>query len=649
MNLNKLSKDRKNKLVEFILDRKRAAEEERDKNNERWDLNERIFATEYQAVSEMEEDAKEKGENISRHKMPNTYRKIKTLNAFYFNRWNQSKPRFAHRGTGPEDEYGAHYISVVLNQDFDRCSGAMHLYDILQNTHILGHSFGQVLWHSRRTPVWRTQTKQNMFSRALGREAKPKLVRGVDVDQGVRLYSRTARRILTDPTVPIVHFHEGEFVINQTEKNRMFLKQLEREGVYYDIDRVPEDTTPITQGETTDKDTELSRHYRKLPVQSTGETLHDMVKLNEMWVWLLPEEWGLKRFNKMLDGPELWVLTLANDRRLIRADASLYSTFPFFALHANPDLEALTMPSTVDIARPWQNDVDWTMQMHKLDVRQRLIGRWAANPDMWDVETFKDNSVGALWLLREDYWNNPDAVKQGLMQYKHADAFADYANEINNLDRALDDATMASLTVSGEPLPTKRSASEVIQVTQSGAIPLEAQEQLFVEHGLRRMVGLMREMRQAFTTEDALVSLIGVETPPHILKKAVNSILRVPRDAITSTKCDFIGMPVRRPPDPAQSSAYLMEAGRVIAELSAANPEVAREWNPNKFIEKSLRLSETTRNVEELKRTEDEKQQFDQKMQAQAEAAQQAEAAAAQQAMEEQAAANPPIPFAGGQ
>lgn len=325
--------------------------------------------------------------------------------------------------------------------------------------------------------------------------------------QGNKIYNVRPYDFLPDPRVPLGEFQKGEFCGRYTEIGWNSIAKASANGTYFNVDVLR--TVRYAGSRSLERDTGSGQVVRPfLP----GEQLYmehmdmDFVELLEMYVELIPRDWGLDETSF----PEKWVFVVANDSVLVHAQplGLLHNKFPFGVIEYEPDGYAMFKRGMMDIAAPMQSVLNWLINTHFYNTRKALNDMFIVDPSRVVMKDVTDPNPGKIIRLKEEMYGTD--VREAITQLPVANYTQGHINDtqlvFGMLQRALgvNDSIMGMLNQGG-----RKTATEVRTSSTFGINRLKTNAEFFSCTGWADMAQIILQQTQQFMEVPKKVRIAG--------------------------------------------------------------------------------------------------------------------------------------------
>jgi hypothetical protein len=217
---------------------------------------------------------------------------------------------------------------------------------------------------------------------------------------------------LPDPARPYAEFQRGEFVFHRLRRSLTELAQKEAEGLYVGVTRIQsgrlrEDGTSVGSSSDLPRLADMSSIDEDDPLDVEAKPY---VTIHEGYCWLDGEQ--LVKLGLVPEGmaprtPRLWVFTVANKDRVLRAEpANLPGRrFPFEVFEPNYDVHSPANVGVIESIRGLQYHLSWLFNARMTAVRRTLNNELVIDPAMIEIADLKDPAPGRLLRAIAASWN----------------------------------------------------------------------------------------------------------------------------------------------------------------------------------------------------------------------------------------------------
>jgi hypothetical protein len=530
-------------LRDFCRRRVDAAERRWSERYDRWREAERLYrAFRVEDADDQQRARTPVSQGVTKIVVPYGYATIQSILAFFMSVFTQRKPVIPVEGVGPSDVRAAYLMEMLLDRQWNRMepSGTLILYQWLLDALRYGVGIIKNTWAVREWPEL-TRVVQPILGpdgRAIGYDDAMEM-RPVVAYEGNEAMNVSPFDFLPDPHVPLGDFQKGEFVAHHLRVSWTKLRQRQAEGLYAGIEHIPRDTgggrwtSMFGAGVVgTAAESDLARIVEMSPTDdvTTDDYGEPYVHLHELWAYIDPERYGLdggtppslQAEGSVLGGattadtpryatgtPELWVFTLANGRRVIRAEpANLPGhRFPFEAVEINYDVHAPANFGMIETTRGLQYILSWLFNARWLAVQKTLNNETIYDPSMVEELDVLDADVGRLIRLKESAWGS-GKLTEAMMHLDVQDVTQGHLNDARVVMELMEQVTAANRLIMGLANTGRRAATEVQGQMNLASGRMKMMIELVSHQGMQPWAGQMAKNTQAFAGE------LGVRLKP---------------------------------------------------------------------------------------------------------------------------------------
>ncbi len=227
---------------------------------------------------------------------------------------------------------------------------------------------------------------------------KVETVEKITTYEGNKVYNVNPFDWLPDPRVPMQQFQKGEFCALRRSLGWNQIKYKEAQGFYMNVDQIK--TSSGTKTERHNSSNTGTRPQDQNYFDEDGLKHPSMVHLYEVYVELIPSEWGLAK----RDFPEKWVFTITQDKTLIIGAVPLgayHCRFPFDIIELEPDAYSLYSRGFPQILKPIEDTMNWLINTHFFNVRAALQNLFIVDPTRVNIRDLEDPLPGGLVRVRD--------------------------------------------------------------------------------------------------------------------------------------------------------------------------------------------------------------------------------------------------------
>lgn len=330
--------------------------------------------------------------------------------------------------------------------------------------------------------------------------------------EGNRLFNISPYTFYPDPRVELTNIHRGEFCGVEQEMTREELKQLEAQGDVAGVEHIQDFTTASYKQNFRNQKRHIHIQEPRGNKSNSRHRRNDMVSVHRQYVRIVPKEFKIDGKPLGDEGyPVTWLVWLANDHRVIRAEAAnhLHEDFPIQVGQYDCDVHNYIGPGLSGIVDKLQSAISWFINSHIISVRRNLDHHFLYDPDFLDANQLQRR--GPMIPLRKTVGRK--RIQDMIMQLQMGDitaghmADASQLMEITNLVTGINEAAMGA--VHGG----RRSATEHRASNQGASARLRTTGATMFDQALGPLAqNLLMTSRQGISRE-AFDRSIGLPDP----------------------------------------------------------------------------------------------------------------------------------------
>lgn len=323
--------------------------------------------------------------------------------------------------------------------------------------------------------------------------------------KGNKVYNVRPYDFLPDPRCTVLNFQDGEFCGRIAPCGWNEILKRGSTGLYINIDSLRSQRYNRSD----------SREWPSSAVSKPfgpGDTMYletmdmDNVELLEMYVELVPRDWGLDDSSF----PEKWLFVLANDSVIIHAQPMglFHNRFPFEILELEPDGYAMFKRSMLDIVRPMNDIMTWLVNTHFYNTRKALNDMFVVDPSRVVMKDVLSPQPGKIIRLREEMYGQD--VRTAITQFPTSNVTQAHMGDsqvvANMIQRVsgVNDSIMGMLGGGG-----RKTATEVRTSSSFGINRLKTMSEYFSATGFSGLSQLMLQQTQQLMDVQMKVRIAG--------------------------------------------------------------------------------------------------------------------------------------------
>jgi hypothetical protein len=401
--------------------------------------------------------AKQKGEP-AKMVVPLTYAQCNTLVTFLFISLTSKDSVFELSATGDEDFPIREVAQAVVDREVRQTNYHMRLVEALLDMVRFSLGVLKTSWEYESVFVTTTPPEQDvsfLFDPTdLTIPQEPEVEEEeVILKEGCKIENISPYHFFYDTRVPLPRWKEGRFAADEQSVNLKDLKRLDKQGFLAGTKHIKEFDRELwtARGGNANNRLEGVEPANYIGKKPKGDR---MVARTSVQYRLTPSEHGLGDS----DDEEIWVVTIANDSRIIGLQPlnSPTNEFQYDILQLLPDQHADLSDSLSKLIDPIQEVITWLINARVASVRRNIDGRLVVDQQHVDMSTLNTNSP--FILLKKS------APRMGtsrfIEQLRTTDPTASHFNDSEALIRILYMVSGVNENSMGAFAPGRRSATE---------------------------------------------------------------------------------------------------------------------------------------------------------------------------------------------
>ncbi len=543
----------------------------------------------------VDDDGQPKNPNKRAVVVPFTYAACQTVVSHIYSAYTSRPVLLPLRALPPEHDRAAEALEAVLEAKHLRDLTSVRLFAWIQDAIKYGQGRLQSNWESKRELV--TETIKAPVNSLLGLwPAHGQRTRQVErvVSEGPVNYNIPPRDYLPDPRVPSWDPQQGEFVGVRMYRSRSYLKQRQREGVYFNVDRIP-------SGAEVDRATGHELVDNMLPLAGEGSwpASDEPVQLHQIEVRLCPGDWKAEDETTVAPRltPEVWAFTVANRSTVIQAERipNRHGKFRVAVMDGALDAHALLSPSHVEIVRGVQEYCDFAYNSRMANIRLGLLQALVYNPELVEEEDIFTTQAGMRIRLKPGVDGRIRSMQEAVQQLPVQDVTAQLVNDVGLSGQLIQKALGVTDTLHGEVSPVARSATEMSGVIQSARTRVGQLGSLMWDQGVTPWGMLEISDAQQFMSEEGYFRLSGKHSR-HWPNAQHGRSLIGPRDI--QGEIEIAPVDVTMPINPMAEGQLWMQLAMQVAQ----NQRLDARYNSEEMFEEGARRLGAS-NIQDFRRS----------------------------------------------
>lgn len=521
------------RLSEFVRRRVDAAAQRWSGRYDRWREAERLLRA--FRPSDLDDQRRKEDpltDGVEKIVVPYSHAVVLSTLAFFMSVFTQRRPTIPVEGMGAADARAAMLMEALLDRQMESMqpAGVLVLYQWLLDSLRYGIGIIKNIWTVREWPEMIrkvTPIVHPLTGQRLGIKDDYEK-RDVTAYEGNEALNVSPFNWLPDPNVPLADFQRGEFVVHRVRRSWTDMRQKSAQGMYVGIEHIPRRDVGGSGFDvfgSPHSSSDLARTVDLPDADRGAGTSIDAygepwVDLDEVWAYVDPDVLGLldgqdddstssnggPTEERRTDGvPELWVFTLANKARVIRAEpANLPGRrFPFEIIEMNYDVHSPANFGMIETFRGLQYHLSWLFNSRMLNVMKTLNNEYVVDPSLIEEVDLLSPGPGRLLRLKEQAWNS-GKLKEAVQQLNTNDVTATHHQDAKVITDLIETVTGANRLVMGLPNTGRRAATEVQGQLNLSSGRMKLLVELVRRQGMQPWAGQMARNTQTFLGEMGL-------------------------------------------------------------------------------------------------------------------------------------------------
>lgn len=443
-------------------------------------------------------------------RIPYTYGEIMTMHTFFTTVMLGRQPVLQYNGRHGESQQHKLAVEAIMNYQMQSGRNIVPLHIWILDALKYGRGVVWADWEERYSYFQETRTVERPIYEGGVRVS----TETEEVEEPMRILQYMGNKFFTtkpqnfrpDPRVPIAYLQEGEFVGREYDLTMNDLIKGGREGIYFNVDAARREfkasSADKSLGEQSTLVDDVVNENPALAGKPTGK-----VKALEMYVELVPDDWGLKDF-KM---PQKWVFTVVNEKVIIEARplGFYHDQFPCFALEPEFDGYSLHSRSPQEIIKPLEDTLTWLFNSHFYNTRRALNDQVVFDPTMIEAEDVLSPLPGGGIRAKPAAYGQD--LRRSVFQVPVADVtrqnIGDSAYVMNILQRV--DGVNDSLLGVSRQQGGRQTATQVRQDNQFAVNRLKSKAEFLSAQGLAPLAEVALQQTQQYYDQEMKFRIAG--------------------------------------------------------------------------------------------------------------------------------------------
>lgn len=472
-----------------------------------WDRNDSVYRGE-RAPDESDRKAIKRSEPM-KVVVPLSNAQIQTFVSFNIMMFTQRDYFYEISGSGIEDESPAKLAQAVIERDLDHNAfKGVLLPQWLTDVGRYGIGIMKSDWVRDTCPKM-MQVPDPAFVQQSGmQQVQPPMINQMqDVTEylGNRIKVTSPYKWFPDTRLPITRYREGEFCADECEQSLGELKRLEKQGICVGTAEIPQMGVDVLEDR---RFTIINKSY--LSNQPSNDSRYCV--LTEVQVRLNPSKTKISEtqvLNKEIDAEVLYLVWIANDRRIIRIEEMGYdhNQFTWDAAQYFNDQSRLLNFGLAELLGPSQDIMDWLMNSRVTNVRKVIQNQLVVDPRYINMDDLKDRNP----ILRLKSTAQGLSIDSYIKQLAVTDVTTGHLTDMGVVSDFAKQASGISDNLLGQYATGRRSAREASNVNNNAAARLQVIASGLWESALLPLgKKLISNSRQGLD-EQQLIRIVGLQ------------------------------------------------------------------------------------------------------------------------------------------
>lgn len=254
--------------------------------------------------------------------------------------------------------------------------------------------------------------------------------------------------------------------------------------------------------------------------RETQDSALPFVQRDECTIWLIPSKMKDAKGKALGEGtkPEMWIFTLLNKKRIVRAEPFNYD----HGMHPVVTMEPQTVGygfghmSTADYLAPLQDAASWFLNSHIYNVRSALNNMLVVNPAMVEMKDLASPKPGKIIRLKRSAMGQD--VRNAIHQLDISDITRGHVTDLENIMRMGDMLSSVNDNLRGiQDAGGRKTATEVRTAGEAGASRLASQARLYSAQAFSPLGSMMCVNSQQFLSREYEMRVLGSDPSKSIM------------------------------------------------------------------------------------------------------------------------------------
>ncbi len=443
------------KLLDFGVRRIRHSTQFWSQRHDRWQEAERLVRVFREPdVSDRRTRKQDLTFGVRKIVVPTCYSQVQSLLAWMMSVFAERSPVIPVEGVAGEDINAGILHELLLEHQFDQMMphGVLVMMQWLMDSLTYGIGIVKNAWTIREFP-----TLQRVGDQIIEQDEV--------VYEGNESLNIAPQDFYPDPRRPYGDFHRGEYVFHRMRRSFSEVEAKENQGLYAGLDHITrmDQGTDKTSIGTNESGSELARTMEMgdFDTSTADEFDRPYLRLDEMWCLIRPEEMEIPS-NSIGKGPRLWVITIANERRVLRAEPANLPAhrYPFEIIEVNHNVHAPANPGIVEYIKDLQYHQSWLFNSRMANVRKTLNNETLIDPSVVEETDLAEPSASGFIRLKKEFWQSGAELRNVAMPFPVQDVTTGHMGDSRVVQEMIESMTGGNRIAQGLANTGRRSATE---------------------------------------------------------------------------------------------------------------------------------------------------------------------------------------------
>jgi hypothetical protein len=441
---------------------------------DQWDSNDKIIRGE-RVPDSSDAKAAQRGEP-TKLTLPFTYAQVQTFIAFMMSLFNQRSKFFEIEDAGDDSTITPETDAEdCLNRDLRRsqfCKVQYQFYlDLCRSSFCVGkHLWEEESMEGLAKPVEPPDMQPSLFGGVF--PVTPTETETIFTRQGNKVVSVSPYHFFPDVRLPLSRLHEGEFCASEDEFSIVRLKQMEKDGVIANTEKIqPLGQEAMQTRRLNYLNASNADNFKTAAGQAKGG---GMCVITEIQVWITPKDFTDTYGKNPIgteDSPVLFVVWIANDTTILKAEPMNYThnKFTYDVGEYSADQMRVINESLAEVLCQLQDHATWFMNSRVANVRKVIGDKLVVDPMGVEMQDLKDRSP----IIRLKSGVGRTGVDTWIKQLQLQDVTVTHIKDIETIWGFIQTSSGINDNALGQYSSGRRSAAEARTVNAGAASRLK--------------------------------------------------------------------------------------------------------------------------------------------------------------------------------